>query len=610
MIARNIELLAPAKNLQCGLEAVNHGADAIYIGAPQFGARVAAGNSLKDIESLIKYAHGYGVKVYITFNTILTDSELESAQKIINQCYNIGADAIIVQDMGILELELPPIALHASTQTDNRTVNKIRFLSSAGFQRVILARELSISEIKKIHTETDIELEAFVHGSLCVSYSGQCYMSQYACRRSANRGECAQFCRLPYTLTDENGTVLLKNKYLLSLKDMNRSRSLEEMLEAGISSFKIEGRLKDVDYVKNITAFYRKKLDAIFYYKTNNYRASSSGKCTFYFEPNPEKTFCRGETDYFLHKRENNMIQIETPKSIGEKIGIIKKVTNNYFELSETTQLHHGDGLCYILPNGEFDGFRINKIEGEKVFPAKKIDLQTGTLIYRNFDTHFNDLLQHKSAERKIAIDIILEENEGGFVLRLTDESNNTIEVQIPSEKNIADKKEAAMSQISTQLQKLGNTVFEAKNIYLPTNETFFIPNSILTIYRRLACDKLLEKRLSLLPKSIPPKKTNLLPYPEKKLTYLSNIMNKKAEMFYKKAGVEQIDVAFEKKPIEVPVLMQTKYCLKFELGWCPKQNNKIGFNENESLFIKSQNNSFCLIFNCNRCEMQIIPVT
>src|ERR1035437_1229160 len=357
-----IELLSPAKNLECGLAAINHGADAVYIGASSFGARAAAGNTLEDIATLVQYAHKYRSKVHVALNTILTDEQLPEAEKLIWEVYNAGADALIVQDMGILQLNLPPIALHASTQTDNRTVEKVKFLQDVGFSRVVLARELSLKQIAEIASQTDVELEAFIHGALCVSYSGQCYMSQANCGRSANRGQCAQYCRLPYHLVDADDNVLVKNKHLLSLKDLDQSDSLEEMLEAGVTSFKIEGRLKDADYVKNITAYYRRKLDAILDGSTR-YRRASAGRTTILFEPNPEKSFRRSNTDYFLHGRKPDIAQLETPKSLGEPIGKVTYIGRNFFEMQNGTLLNNGDGLCFINKHGDLTGFRVNRVE-------------------------------------------------------------------------------------------------------------------------------------------------------------------------------------------------------------------------------------------------------
>jgi len=435
-------------------------------------------------------------------------------------------------------------------------------------------------------------------------------MSQYACQRSANRGECAQFCRLPYTLYDSEKNILLKDKHLLSLKDLDRSDALQDMLDAGITSFKIEGRLKDVNYVKNITAFYRQKLDGILANHSEKYQSASSGKSIFYFTPNPVKTFHRGKINYFLYEREDNIIQAETPKSMGEKIGQIGKVAFNYIELLETNQLHPGDGLCYMDANGEFAGFRINKIENQKIFPAKKIDVQIGTMLYRNCDAHFDHLLQGKSAERKIAIDMVIEDTDTGIRLCFTDEDNNSVEIAMSTDKIIAEKKDSALHQINTQLQKLGDTVFKANNIEIHTKDTYFIPNSHLANSRREGIHLLLEKRLSLLPQTHKHNQANKLVYPENELSYLGNVMNKKAELFYKQAGVEHLDSAFEKLPPQHPILMQTKHCMKYSLGWCPKQKNNQTLSPKEPLYIQSQNNVFKLTFQCDVCEMHITPCT
>ena len=608
-MSHKIELLSPAKNLACGIEAVNHGADAIYIGPSQFGARIAAANQLSDIEHLINYAHTFGVKVYITLNTILTDKELENAQKIIYQCYEIGADAIIIQDMGILQLDLPPIALHASTQTNNRNLDKILFLESAGFQRIILARELSLTSIQYIKKNSNIELEAFVHGSLCVSYSGQCYMSQYACGRSANRGDCAQYCRLPYTLQDANGDTIVKNKHLLSFKDLDRSDALEDMLNAGITSFKIEGRLKDLNYVKNITAYYRQKLDMLLERNTKQLKRSSVGKSFFYFIPNPEKTFHRGKTDYFLYNRTSNMAQMDTPKSMGEIIGKVKNTAYNYFELTEAKELNHGDGLCFVDINGEFQGFRVNRVDEQKVYPAKKINITRETLLYRNFDASFNKCLEGKSAERKIAIDFTLTETDTKLFLSITDEENIEIGIELKAEKTPAEKPDIAKKQIHTQLSKLGNTIFEARSINIKTKEIYFIPNSLLANSRREAVQLLLNKRSQILPIKFTLKKSKFpFIFPKTEVSYFENIMNEKAETFYRQAGVKQIAASFEICIPKNPILMTTKYCIKHQLGWCPMRNSIPLIIPSEPYSLQTGNNKFTLYFDCKQCEMQITP--
>src|ERR1035437_6409202 len=444
---RGIELLSPAKNLECGLAAINHGADAVYIGASQFRARAAAGNSVEDIATLVKHAHQYRVKVLVAVNTILTDDQLHEAENLIWEVYNAGADALIIQDMGILKLNLPPITLHASTQTDNRTVEKVKFLQDVGFSRVVLARELSLKQITDISSQTEVELEAFVHGALCVSYSGQCYMSQANCGRSANRGQCAQYCRLPYHLLDADDTMLMKNKHFLSLKDLDLSDSLGELMEAGVTSFKIEGRLKDVDYVKNITAYYRKKLDAVLEGNTR-FQKASAGRTTFFFEPNPEKSFRRGATDYFLHERKDDIVQLDTPKSMGEAIGKVKEIWEYYFTMSSAEKLNNGDGLCFINQHGDLTGFRVNKVDGRRVYPADMPRLAEGIWLYRNQDHEFEKILQHKTSERKVGLEIVFREIANGFYIQLTDEDGTSILFQAVCDKQPAQKPEAVNDNI------------------------------------------------------------------------------------------------------------------------------------------------------------------
>ncbi len=436
---RSVELLSPAKNLECGLAAINHGADAIYIGAPKFSARNKASCPIEDIETLTKYAHRYRAKVFVALNTILTDQQLPIAEKIIKQLYEAGADALIIQDMGILKLDLPPIALHASTQTDNRTLEKVQFLEKAGFSRVVLARELLLNDIRAISSGTTVELEAFVHGALCVSYSGQCYISQAMCGRSANRGECAQFCRLPYDLIDGNNNILLKNKHLLSLKDMNLSDHLEEMMDAGIVSFKIEGRLKEAEYVKNITAYYRKKIDAILE-RRPGYIKASSGKTKFFFKPEPSKSFNRGFTDYFLNKRQRDIIQLATPKSLGEKLGTVKNSKRNFFELTGSKKVNNGDGLCFIDKQGGLQGFRVNKSENNYIHPSEPVTIPTGTILFRNYNAEFEKTLKQKTSERKIAIDIQLTETTDGISIHMVDEDGISSHTTFEYEKQMAKK--------------------------------------------------------------------------------------------------------------------------------------------------------------------------
>lgn len=600
---KNIELLSPAKNLECGMAAINCGADAVYIGATHFGARAAAGNSLSDIEQLTRYARRFHAKVFVTLNTILTDSELEEARRLICQLYEIGCDALIVQDMGLLRIDLPPIALHASTQTDNRTPEKVEFLQKVGFQRVVLARELSLTQIAAIHQRTDVELEAFVHGALCVSYSGQCYMSQAACGRSANRGRCAQYCRLPYSLVDADGNILLKDKHLLSLKDMDRSHFLNKMIEAGITSFKIEGRLKEADYVKNITAYYRQRLDAVLEGRSDATRASF-GKSTYTFEPNPEKTFHRGKTDYFLQGKRTLINQPDTPKSIGEYIGEVKKIGARFVELDRAAELHNGDGLCFTTPSGEFTGMRINKVEGEKIFFSEIPHAMTiGSKIHRNADVHFQKLLEGKGNERRLGLKIRFSETSDGIMLAAEDECGDHTVLSFDTEKVVATKAEQALNVMRTQFSKLGDTIFVLDDFAYEASQAYFFPASRLAEWRRQLIENLLCIKEKNVPKGILRKEQSCT-YPDEKLTYLGNVMNSKARQFYSEHGVREIVPAFEAAPVPAATVMQCKYCLRYELGHCKKKD---GGDLHEPLFLVAQNKRFRLVFDCERCEMKIV---
>ena len=599
---RGIELLSPAKNLECGLAAINHGADAVYIGANQFGARAAAGNSIEDIGTLVQYAHQYRSKVLVALNTILTDEQLPDAEKLIWEVYNAGADALIVQDMGILQLNLPPIALHASTQTDNRTVEKVKFLQDVGFSRVVLARELSLKQIAEIASQTEVQLEAFVHGALCVSYSGQCYMSQANCGRSANRGQCAQYCRLPYHLLDADDTMLVKNKHFLSMKDLDLSDSLEELMEAGVTSFKIEGRLKDADYVKNITAYYRKKMDAVLE-GNSKFQKASAGKTTFFFEPNPEKSFRRGATDYFLHGRKQDIVHLDTPKSMGEAIGKVKEIGDYYFTMSSAEKLNNGDGLCFINPHGDLTGFRVNKVDGRRVYPADMPRLSEGIWLYRNQDHEFEKILQHKTSERKVGLEIVFREIATGFYIQLTDEDGISILFQAACDKQPAQKPDAVNDNIKNQLSKLGNTIYEAIDISIQLDAPWFFPASQLSEWRRLAVEELDKARAKAYVRT-PRRESIPAVFPTKELSYLGNVINAQAEAFYREHGVEDVQPGFEVKAEEGVPLMFCKHCIKYTMGWCPKEGYKATFKE--PLYLKNNNQLYKLSFDCKNCEMHI----
>lgn len=603
---RKIELLAPARNLECGIEAINHGADAVYIGAPKFGARSAAGNSLADIATLVEYAHLFNVRIYVTVNTILRDSELSETEEMIWQLYNAGVDALIVQDMGITQLNLPPIPLHASTQMDNRTVEKVRFLSNAGFRQVVLARELSLDEIRKIHEACpDVALEVFVHGALCVSYSGQCYVSEACFGRSANRGECAQFCRLPFSMVDEDGKVIVRNKHLLSLKDLNQSSILESLLDAGATSLKIEGRLKDVTYVKNVTAAYRQKLDEIFC-RRKEYVRSSSGDTVLDFTPQLEKSFNRGFTHYFLHGRTPDIASFNTPKSLGEEMGTMKEQYKKYVTVSGVKPFHNGDGACFIDEQGCLQGFRINKVEGNKLFPAGAIPrIKPKTPIYRNYDQDFEKLLTRKSAERKIGVDWILSETAFGFALTVSDEDKNSVTLSFPVET----KEKARTSQhdnLCSQLKKMGNTPFRTRSVVIKCSEEWFIPSSLISDWRRLATDRLVALRRINFRRELQVWKPTNHSYPTSSLTYLGNVMNGKAEKFYQEHGVCNIAPAYEKQALDNATLMFCRHCLRYSMGWCPTYQRVRSPYREPYYLVSNDGKRFRLEFDCKRCQMKV----
>ncbi len=601
---RKIELLAPARNLECGIEAINHGADAVYIGAPKFGARAAAVNSLEDIAALVEYAHLYNVRIYVTINTILKEEELKETEEMIRELYRIGVDALIVQDMAIAKLELPPIPLHASTQMDNRTVDKVRFLRDAGFRQVVLARELSLREIGKIHEACpDIPLEVFVHGALCVSYSGQCYVSQACFGRSANRGECAQFCRLPFSLVDAEGKMIAKDKHLLSLKDLNQSEELEALLDAGASSLKIEGRLKDVSYVKNVTAAYRQKLDAIFA-RRKEYTRASSGKCRFDFKPQLDKSFSRGFTHYFLHGRSKDIFSFDTPKSLGEEMGTMKESRGNYLTVAGVKSFSNGDGVCYLDEQGRLQGFRINRVDGNKLYPQEMPRIKPRTMLYRNFDQEFERILARKSSERKIAVCILLAENNFGFSLTMTDEDDNSVTLTLPRDREPARTPQA--DNLKNQLAKLGNTPFEAERIDIDFSENWFIPASVLSELRRQLVEQLIIARKVNYRRELAVWKPTTHTFPQQTLSYLGNVMNTRAASFYQDHGVKEVEPAYEKQPVEAAVLMFCKHCLRYSMGWCPIHQRERSPYKEPYYLVGTDGKKFRLSFDCKNCQMKV----
>ena len=601
MNARYVELLSPAKDLACGIEAVNHGADAVYIGAPKFGARSAAGNSIADIEQLCTHAHLYRSRIYVALNTLLKDNELEEARRMAWSLYEAGVDALIVQDMALLEMDLPPIPLHASTQMDNRTVEKVRFLEQAGFSQVVLPREFTIEEIRNVTQQTHVALEVFIHGALCVSYSGQCYLSAALSGRSANRGECAQYCRLPYAMVDADGREIAQGKHLLSLRDLNQSVHLAELIEAGVTSFKIEGRLKEVSYVKNITAYYRQLLDKILEEKA--IRRASDGTCRFTFTPQPEKSFNRGFTSFFLHGRQREITAFDTPKSQGEYVGQVKEMKGNSFTLAGTSVLNNGDGLSFFNARGELEGFRVNRVEANRIYPQEMPTLRPKMKLYRNFDQAFEKKLAKPSAERRIAVDITFSDHAFGFTLEMTDESGARVAIARPFQKELAQKPQT--ENIRTQLAKLGNTPFDPREIRIGLSLDFFVPSSLIAEMRREAVERLLLLRKINYRREVRKKTETEALYPLKKLTYLGNVLNEKAKAFYQKHGVQTIEYAYEREKNPGVPLMFTKHCLRYSFGWCPRfQQGKSPFREPYYLVWKQV--KLRLAFDCKHCQMLV----
>lgn len=618
---RLIELLAPAKDISCAKEAILSGADAVYIGAPRFGARFSASNSFDDLSGLVNYAHFYNVRVYVTFNVILYDSELKEAEDMIWKLWDIGVDALIIQDLGITELNIPPIPLHASTQMDNRTPEKVSFLRNVGFRQVVLARELSLSEIKTISRENpDVRLESFIHGAICVSYSGQCYLSKFLFGRSANRGECAQPCRLKYDLVDDKDNILLKGKYFLSQKDMNRTANLEELIDSGVSSFKIEGRLKDLSYVKNVTSWYRKKLDEILEHRSDLSR-SSSGISAIKFTPVLEKSFNRGFTSYFLNGAEDGTVNFLTPKSIGEKVGVVSGFCDGGIKVKAEKTINNGDGLSYFDNNNVFNGFRVNKVDGSvlHIFEGnRKIrNINIGAILYRTFDCSFEGSMNNYNSKRLVKVDVLCSEFECGFKVSLIDEDGNEVSRELVTEKIMADKPQ--MEKVSQLLSKLGNTPFYAGSCVVRWKCDYFVPSSLWNKVKHELIDNLLTVRSKVFLRESCNLPDNDVRYIYNSLSYLGNVSNDKALDFYKKHGVSNVDKAYEVSPVEDVPLMFTKYCIKRGLGLCTrKKQNKnapakifggegaLKYFNTSALYLKSGRIKLRLDFDCNKCEMLV----
>lgn len=605
---KKVEILAPAKNLVQGMAAINAGADAVYIGAPQFGARSNATNSVEDIAAMVEYAHLFKAQVFVVINTILYDHELEDCEKLIHELYQIGVDALIVQDMAIMEMNLPPIVIHASTQANNRDPKHVKFLADAGMKRVVLARELNLDQIKEIHEATDVELEFFVSGALCVSFSGNCYMSIAGGERSANRGSCAQNCRLPYQLIDGTGTTLIANSHLLSIKDLDLSDQLPNLIEAGITSFKIEGRLKDMVYVKNNTSYLRKKLDT-FLENNDKYQKASSGRTFYNFDPEMDRSFNRGYTDYFVNKRKEKIGSWESPKSQGQLIGKLIETKANGYVIENYEKLNNGDGLYFINDEGVADGMQINIIVNDIVVPNTFRPIKPGTIIYRNSDAEFNRLVERNdSAIRKIGVKLQFTETKDGFELLAIDEDGHQSTSSFVAEKELAKNEESTIPNIKKNLSKTGNTPFIVDDIQVEFSQNWFLPISKINEIRRIVLEQLMDTRIKDYHREEFQIQKTDHPYPVTQLDFTYNVSNHMARAFYKRHGVTEIEKAFELQwdPGKSRV-MTTKYCVKYELGKCARfQRDTMGEKVVEPLTLKHGENEYKLKFNCKPCEMEI----
>ncbi|MBO2610679.1 U32 family peptidase [Shewanella algae] len=608
-----LELMAPAKNADFGIEAIRHGADAVYIGGPAFGARHTAGNSVEDIVRLCEFAHRYHAQVFVTFNTILLDDELEEAKRLIWAVYEAGADAIIVQDLGLLELDLPPIALHASTQMDNRVPAKVAFLEHVGFSQVVLARELSLSQIRAVAAETKMRLEFFIHGALCVAYSGQCYISEAYTDRSANRGECSQQCRMPGNLKTRQGDIIASNDHMLSLKDNNQTDNLEALIDAGIRSFKIEGRLKDLSYVKNVTAHYRQQLDAIMA-RRPEFEPSSHGRCNYSFTPDPDKSFNRGKTDYFVNERKADIGDFRTPKYLGVEVGKVSKIGKDFIQVDSDAEFHNGDGLGFFAANyqkarlsdDKLTGFRVNRAEGNTLYLKNMPkDLYVGATLYRNKDQAFEALLAKESAERTLLLDFSLSNTQTGLALTAADRHGHQATVTADFEKQQAKDIGRNRESLGKHLAKLGNTDFRLGQVDLGDAEAVFVPASIINGLRRDAIAALDEARIQGYQRPTPWVRDDSARFPQRSLTYLGNVANQKAKDFYTRHGVVSIRDAYEVRPVKGDApLMITKHCIRYSYNMCPKEVPGI---KAEPLEMELGGKQFKLVFDCHKCEMLLV---
>ena len=604
---KSIELLAPARDAATAVEAIKHGADAVYIGASGFGARASAANSVDDVARVCDFAHQFGARVYATVNTIVYDDELRDVERLVDGLYRAGTDALIVQDMSLLRLDLPPVALHASTQCDIRTPEKARFLEACGFSQLVLARELTLEEIRSIADAVKVPVESFVHGALCVCYSGRCQLSQAVKGRSANRGECAQMCRLPYDLLDGEGRMLVSGRHLLSLRDMNRSIHIGRMIEAGVRSFKIEGRLKDVGYVKNVVAFYRSALDAFLASHSDRYCRSSFGSSEISFQPDLAKSFNRSFTDYFLGDRRpwGQMASILTPKSLGEPLGKVLSQHGKRLRIATDVRLANGDGIGFVDVDGRFDGARVNSAVGNEVELRSPVTLKAGTMIYRTYNQLMTQQLAKDTSRRSIAVDATLRYVDNRLALTLSDERGNRVThtVEAPA---LEAARASQQQRQEAELGKLGDTVYRlARAEVLPD---LFVPASLLSRLRRESVDLLDRAWISCRRPELRRAEDRAAAYPSATLESADNVANAIAGQFYREHGVTQIVPALEcqdpGRSITSPV-MTTRYCLRRELGAC-RLDKKARRSLPEPLFLRTSGALLRVECDCKSCEMRL----
>lgn len=605
-MTKAIELLCPAKNVDIGIEAIRHGADAVYIGGPSFGARASAGNEVEDIARLCEYAHVYGARVYVTLNTILYDDELQEVERLIHRLYEVGVDALIVQDLAMLKLNLPPIALHSSTQMDTCTPDQARLLDQAGYSQIVVARELSLDQIRAMSAATDVPIEAFVHGALCVSYSGRCYVSQYAFGRSANRGRCAQFCRLSFDLIDADGKVI-STKHHLSLRDMNRTNSIEQMLEVGVSSFKVEGRLKDAGYVKNVAAHYRTALDFALAKHPNLYHRASFGRSKYFFIPQIEKTFNRGFTEYFLHGRTNDTWSMQTPKAIGAPVGKVARIGKKSFFVDGQCEFANGDGLCFFDEEGKLQGFRVNRAEGRELFPLQMpVSLRVDMELYRNEDRAFERALQRPSAERVLSVKLILKEQESRKGYELTGITESGVSLSLTFECPIEDARSSQRENIAKQLSKLGGSCFEASEVILDWVGERFIPASTLSEWRRELTTALREACIQAHQRDVRRPVSKDFDLSGHSYDFTANVANKLAAEFLNEHGADRVEAAYEVTPPDDATLMTCRHCLRYAHGQCPKETKRPPQWKEPMALRLPDGQVFPLTFDCAKCEMSV----